>query len=147
MNNYMKIALKEAKKSIKHGDVPVGVVIVENGKIISKAHNKKQKKLIATYHAEILAINKACKKKKSWYLDNCEMYVTLEPCMMCCGAIIQSRIKKVIYATDNPKFGHIEMINIENMNNTNNHKVEIKKDVLKEESSKILKKFFLDKRK
>lgn len=147
MDYFMRIALKEAKKSFKHGDVPVGVVIVENGKIIAKAHNKKHKKSIATYHAEIIAINRACKQKKSWYLDNCEMYVTLEPCMMCCGAILQSRIKRVIYSTENPKFGCINLIDIQNHENINTHKVEIIKGILKEESAHLLKKFFLGKRK
>lgn len=103
MNKFMKIAFKEAEKSIKLGDVPVGAVIVEKGKIIAKAHNTKEQKKIVTRHAEINAVEKACKKKKNWYLNDCEIYVTLEPCKMCMGAIEHARIKKVIYAAPRDK--------------------------------------------
>ena len=103
MNKYMELALKEAKKSLKTDDVPVGAVIVENNRVIAKAHNTKEKNKIVTKHAEINAVEKACKKKKNWYLNNCEMYVTLEPCKMCMGAIEQARIKKVYYATKRDK--------------------------------------------
>lgn len=99
MNNnlkYMQIAIKEAKKAAKRGDVPVGAVIVYKNKIIAKAHNKKQLRRNSLKHAELLVINKACKKLKTWHLDECTIYVTLEPCMMCTGAIIESRIKKYI---------------------------------------------------
>jgi tRNA(adenine34) deaminase len=84
--------------------VPVGAVIVKNNKIISKAYNKKEKTKNVTKHAEIIAISKACKKIKNWRLDECEIYVTMEPCMMCCGAIEQSRIKKIIYGVKNEKY-------------------------------------------
>ena len=97
MDEYMKIAIKEAIKAKNKGDVPVGAVVVVGNKVISKAYNKKEHKKNSTKHAEILAISKACKKINSWHLDNCTLYCTMEPCMMCCGAIIQSRIKKVIY--------------------------------------------------
>ena len=96
--DFMKIALIEAQKGAKENEVPIGAVIVQNGKVISRAHNKREKKQNALYHAEILAINKACKKLKSWRLEDCEMFVTLEPCPMCCGAIINARLKKVTYA-------------------------------------------------
>lgn len=139
-------AIKEAKKSLKSDDVPIGAVIIENGKIIARGHNKKQKKQIATSHAEIEAINKACKKKKTWYLENCIMYVTIEPCMMCCGAIIQSRIKKIVYGSKNEKFGYVESID-EVFNKKNNHKVEIEKGILEKECSKLVKDFFKEKRK
>ena len=100
MNNekYLKIAYKEALKAYKKGDIPVGCVIVKKNKIVAKAYNKKEKNNIATYHAEILAINKACKKLKTWHLDDCILYTTMEPCIMCSGAIIQSRIKKIVYS-------------------------------------------------
>ena len=104
---YMKIALKEAKKAIPKEEVPVGCIIVRNGKIIAKAHNKKEIDKIATYHAEILAINKACKKLKTWHLEDCILYTTLEPCMMCTSAIVQSHIKKVIYCLKSPKYGYL----------------------------------------
>jgi len=102
---FMKIALDEAKKSNRIGDVPVGAVIVRNGKIISKAHNLKEKKQNALYHAEVLAISRACKKLKSFRLNDCELYVTLEPCLMCCGAIIASRLKKIYFGAYDKNYG------------------------------------------
>ena len=92
---FMKEALKEAEKAYKKLEVPVGAIIVKDGKIIARAYNQKESKTDTTKHAEILAIQKANKKLKSWRLIDCEMYVTLEPCTMCAGAIIHSRIKKV----------------------------------------------------
>ena len=91
---YMKLALKEAQKAYDKGEIPVGAVIVKDDVVIAKAHNLKEIKNDTTKHAEILAIQKASKKLNSWRLENCEMYVTLEPCSMCAGALIQSRIKK-----------------------------------------------------
>ena len=117
MNNnlkYMQIAIKEAKKAAKRGDVPVGAVIVYKNKIIAKAHNKKQLRKNSLKHAELLVINKACKKLKTWHLDECTIYVTLEPCMMCTGAIIESRIKKIYYATKSDKYGSLNKITKKN---------------------------------
>lgn len=143
---YMQIALKEAKKSLKYDDVPIGAVIVKNGNIIAKAHNMKEKMSIATKHAEIIAIEKACKKFNSWYLNDCTLYVTVEPCLMCCGAIIQSRIKKVVYATKNEKFGYVESIeNILN-NKKNNHNVIIDKGIYEKEAKELIQQFFQKKR-
>ena len=119
---YIKISYKEALKAYKKGDIPVGCVIVKNDKVIAKAYNKKEKNKIATYHAEILAINKACKKLKTWHLDDCILYSTMEPCIMCSGAIIQSRIKKIYYSISNKNFG-----NIENNKIFKKNKYEIKK--------------------
>lgn len=99
----MLLAIKEASKAFNSSDVPVGAVIIKNAKVIAKAHNKREKKQNAIYHAEILAINKACKKLKSWRLNGCTMYVTLEPCDMCIAAIKQSRIEHVIYGTNSTK--------------------------------------------
>ena len=106
-NYYMSLALKEAQKAFKHNEIPVGCIIVKNNKIIAKAYNKREKNNKAIDHAEILAITKANKKIKNWRLDECIMYVTMEPCMMCCGAIEQSRIKKVIYGCENKSFGYL----------------------------------------
>ena len=134
MDKYINIILKEAKKSLKTDDVPVGAIIVENSKIISKAHNTREKAHKITGHAEINAIEKAAKKKKTWHLDNCELYVTLEPCKMCLEIIKESRIKKVYYLTERDKIikdKKIELIKIKHVENT-----EI-----------ILKKFFKNKRK
>lgn len=105
---YIEMAYKQAVKAYKKGDIPIGCIIVKNNKIISKAYNKKEKNNIATHHAEILAINKACKKLKTWHLEECTLYSTMEPCVMCSGAIIQSRIKKIVYSVSNDKFGNIE---------------------------------------
>ena len=144
---YMNLALKEAKKAYKHDDVPVGAVIIKDNKIISKAHNQKEKKKNATRHAEIIAIEKACKKLKTWHLDDCILYVTLEPCLMCAGALIQSRIKKVVYSTPSEKFGYIESIDNVFLKNKNNHLVEIEKGLCAKKSQKLLKDFFKQKRK
>lgn len=97
--NYLDEALKEARKAYEKNEVPVGAVIVKNGKIISRAHNLKETKHLAIAHAEILAIEKACKKIQNWRLEDCEMYVTLKPCKMCKEVIKQSRIKHVYYGS------------------------------------------------
>ena len=102
---FMNLAIKEAIKAEKEDEVPIGAVIVLDGKVIAKAHNKMEKTQIATAHAEILAINKACKKLKSWRLDGAEMYVTIEPCAMCAGAIVNARIKKVYFGAKEEKSG------------------------------------------
>ena len=145
MNNnlkYMQIAIKEAKKAAKRGDVPVGAVIVYKNKIIAKAHNKNQLRRNSLKHAELLVINKACKKLKTWHLDECTIYVTLEPCMMCTGAIIESRIKKIYYATKSDKYGSLNKITEKNKT-----KMQINEGICKKESIDILKKFFKEKRK
>ena len=98
---YMQEAVKEAKKAYKNNEVPVGAVIVRNGKIIAKSYNQKENKKCAIYHAEIDAIKKATKKLKNWRLNGCVMYVTLEPCPMCASAIKQSRISKVLFLVEN----------------------------------------------
>ena len=104
---FMKTAISEAKKAYKEGNVPVGCVLVRNGKIIAKAHNLKNTKNISIYHAEMLALIKACKKLRKWYLDDCELYVTLKPCEMCLAAIAESRIKKVYYLLDSDYYTNL----------------------------------------
>ena len=105
MNKYMELALNEAKKAYKIKEVPVGAVIVKDDKVIAKAYNLREKTNNAISHAEILCINKACKKLKAWRLDGCDMYVTLEPCLMCAGAITQARLSKVVIGAMDPKNG------------------------------------------
>ncbi|MEG1639254.1 MAG: nucleoside deaminase, partial [Erysipelotrichaceae bacterium] len=105
---YMKEALKEANKALLIDEVPIGCVIVKNDKIIARAHNLRETKQQSINHAEILAIQKACKKIGSWRLEDCSIYVTLEPCAMCAGAILQSRIDTVIFGALDPKGGCIE---------------------------------------
>ena len=133
---YIEIAYKEALKAYKKGDTPIGCVIVKNNKIIAKTYNKKEKNNIATHHAELLAINKACKKLKTWHLDDCILYSTMEPCIMCSGAIIQSRIKKIVYSMSNNSFG-----NIENNEYFKKNKYEIVK-IDNNEILKLVQKFF-----
>ena len=134
-NYFMNLAFKEAKKAFKKNEIPVGCIIVKNNKIISKAYNKKEKNNKTVDHAEIIAITKANKKIKNWRLDNCIIYVTMEPCMMCCGAIEQSRIKKVIYGCKNDKYGYLSKYK------------KIKSELLYEEKYKLLiQNFFKNKR-
>lgn len=139
---YMNIALIEAKKAYKKNEVPIGCIIVKNNKIISKAYNKKEKTNVVTKHAEIIAIEKACKKLKTWHLNDCILYTTVEPCLMCTGAIIQSRMKKVVYATENEKYGSLNKIVKESRS-----KLEIEKNILAEKSIALLQNFFNKKRK
>ena len=139
---YMKQALKEAEKAYQKLEVPVGAIIVKNGKIIARAHNQKETKMDTTKHAEILAIQKASKKLQSWRLIDCEMYITLEPCSMCAGAIINSRIKKIYIGTMDDKTGAAgSKLNLFE-DYTFNHKVEVEKNIMKEECEEILKRFF-----
>lgn len=138
----MKAALVEAKKAYTKQEIPVGAVIVYQDKIIARAHNTRVSEKQVFTHAEIKAINKACKKLNSWILEDCTIYVTLEPCLMCTGALLQSRIKRIVYAAKEPKHGVIESIDNVLDNPKFNHKIEITSGILQEESSDLLKKFF-----
>ena len=144
---YMKEALKQAKKAASILEVPVGAIIVKDNKIIARAYNQKEKKYDSTKHAEILAIQKASKKLKSWRLTDCEMYVTLEPCSMCAGALIQSRIKKVYIGAMDEKTGSCGSVFNLLKDYKFNHDVDIEYGICKEECEKILKDFFKDLRK
>lgn len=139
---FMKEALKEAKKAYEKLEVPVGAVIVKDGKIIARAHNLKETKFDTTKHAEILAIQKASKKLNSWRLLDCEMYVTLEPCSMCAGALINSRIKKVYIGASDEKTGAVGSVFNLLDDYTFNHNVEYEKGIMKKECEGILKDFF-----
>ena len=139
---YMKEALKEALKAFEKEEVPIGAVIVKEGKIIARAHNLRETKKLATGHAEILAIEKACKKLGAWRLEDCDMYVTLEPCFMCAGAIINARIKNLWIGAMDPKagaagskFNLFEGVKL-------NHTVTVFYHVREEECQKILQDFF-----
>ena len=135
--NILEIVLKEAKKAYKKGEIPVGCVIVRGNEVISKAHNTKQKSHSCINHAEIIAITKAEKRIKDWRLNDCELYVSLEPCNMCKEVIRQARIKKVYY---------LEKSNFNNEDKKNIEYTQIKDNELKEEYSSLLKTFFKDKR-
>ncbi len=145
MSKFMRAALKEAEKALQKQEVPIGAVIVLEGKIIARGHNQREGLQNATKHAEIIAIEKACKKLHSWRLDNAEIYVTLEPCPMCAGAIANARIKKVIYgATDTTANDHL----CESILKSNrlNHKVLLEQENC-EEGKALLQNFFKSKRK
>ena len=144
---FMKEALKEAEKAYKKLEVPVGAIIVKDGKIIARAYNQKESKTDTTKHAEILAIQKASKKLESWRLIDCEMYVTLEPCTMCAGAIINSRIKKVYIGAMDEKTGAVGSVLNLFENYKFNHKPESETGILKEDCEEILKRFFKELRK
>ncbi len=139
---YMEQALIEARKAYEKEEIPVGAIVVRDNKIIAKAHNIKEEKNDTTKHAEIIAIQKASKKLGSWRLNDCEMYVTLEPCAMCAGALIQSRIKKVYIGTMDLKTGACGSVLNLLEDYTFNHKVEIEKGIMQQECEKILKDFF-----
>ena len=142
----MKEALKEAKKAELIDEVPIGCVIVKDDKIIARGHNQRETNQSPIGHAEIVAINKASKKLKSWRLEGCDIYVTLEPCIMCSGAIIQSRINKVYYGASDPKGGALgSSINVLEASNINHHP-EVVSGVLKEECSSIITNYFKAKR-
>lgn len=141
---YMKAAIAQAKKAYKLGEVPIGCVIVYEGKIIGRGYNRRNTDKTALSHAEITAIKKACKVIGDWRLEECKLYVTLEPCQMCAGAIVQSRIPQVIMAAENPKAGCAGSV-MDILNNSDfNHQVEVKKGVLQDECSKLLKDFFTE---
>ena len=144
---YMKEALKEAKKAYDKLEIPVGVIIVKDGKIIARAHNNKEEKNDTTKHAEIIAIQKASKKLNTWRLTDCEMYVTLEPCSMCAGALIQARIKKVYIGTMDEKTGACGSVLNLLEDYKFNHKVEVERGICKNDCEKILKDFFKELRK
>ena len=143
---YMKEALKEARKAELIDEVPIGCVIVKDDKIIARGHNQRETNQSPIGHAEIIAINKASKKLKSWRLEGCDIYVTLEPCIMCSGAIIQSRINKVYYGASDPKGGALgSSINVLEAKNINHHP-EVISGVMQEECSKIITNYFKQKR-
>ena len=143
---YMLEALKEASLAASEDEVPIGCVIVKDGEIIARAHNQRDKTNNPLGHAEVLAIKKASEILKDWQLVNCELYVTIEPCLMCAGAIIQSRIKRVIYGAPDLKGGAFgSSINVLNASNIN-HRPEIVKGILESECSQIIKDYFKSKR-
>lgn len=139
---YMKEAIKQGKKAGIIGDVPIGCVIVKDDKIIAKSYNQRNKKKTTLAHAELLAIEKASKKLGDWRLEECTMYVTLEPCQMCAGAIVQARISKVVIGAMNPKAGCAGSVLNILQEDAFNHQVEIEKGILEEECSHMMSEFF-----
>lgn len=142
---YMKIALKEARKAFSKGEIPVGAVIVQNGKIIARAHNLRESEQNVIKHAEIIALEKACAKLKNWRLIGCSIYVTMFPCPMCASAINQSRISKLVYGTI-PEYAEKDIISFILNDKNYGSSVEICEKVMEDECTKLLKEFFLGKR-
>ncbi|MCD8120120.1 MAG: tRNA adenosine(34) deaminase TadA [Lachnospiraceae bacterium] len=144
---YMREAIRLAKKAEANGDVPIGCVIVQDDRIIGRGYNRRMKDKDATSHAEIAAIRSACRATGDWRLDGCEMYVTLEPCQMCAGAIVQARIKKIYIGCMNPKAGCAgSVLNLLEVDRFN-HQAEIEQGMLEEECSALMKNFFVRLRK
>ena len=143
---FMKRALLEANKAKEKDEVPIGCVIVKDNQIIARGHNNRENKNDVSSHAEMEAIRKANKKLNSWRLVDCDLYVTIEPCLMCMGAIYQSHIRNVYYGSEDPKGGAaISVIEFDNIKNLN-HYPHIEGGVLKEECSNIVKEYFKNKR-
>lgn len=138
--NFMNEAIKQAKKAESIGEVPIGAVIVQNGKVIARGYNKRETKKNALLHAEIDAINKACKRLGGWRLPSCEMYVTLEPCPMCMGAIISARIDKVFFGAYDEKSGAAGSVC--DLSTALPHKVETAGGIMEDECKEILTAFF-----
>jgi len=141
-NPYMAEAINEAKKALELDEVPVGAVIVRNGEIISRAYNLRETSRQATAHAELLAIQKACSHLNSWRLDNCDLYVTLEPCPMCAGAIINARIKSVYFGAYDPKGGACGSVADLFRKGNFNHAPIVYSGIMEEECETLLKEFF-----
>ena len=145
-NKFMAEALKEAEKSANFDEVPVGAVIVKDDKIIARGHNLRESKNDPTAHAEIVAIRKACKKLKSWRLEGCTIYVTIEPCSMCAGTLLWTRIKRIVYGAKDIKGGALgSSYNLFEVKNINHHP-EIEGGILEEKCSTLMTSFFRNKR-
>ena len=139
---FMRKAMLQAKKAEAIGEVPIGCVIVRNGEIIARGYNRRKKDKNTLSHAELIAINKACKKTGDWRLEDCVLYVTLEPCQMCAGAIVQARLPLVVIGCKNEKAGCAgSIINLFNVDKFN-HQVETIEGVLEEDCSRMLTEFF-----
>jgi tRNA(adenine34) deaminase len=138
----MQEALKEAQKAFIQKEIPVGAVVVLNHQIIGHGHNQTESKQSTLFHAELVALRQASRRMHNWRLSNCELYVTLEPCTMCAGAIMLSRIRRLIYATPDPKAGAVQSTIAVLDNPALNHRVEVIQNILSKESSDLLKSFF-----
>jgi len=143
----MKAALKEAEKAAEKLEVPIGAVLVLNGEIIARAHNLRETEQSAVAHAELMVIEQACKKLGTWRLEDATLYVTLEPCPMCSGAIILSRVKRVVYGASDPKGGCVGTFMNLLTDERFNHQSEVTAGVLAQECGNILSEFFRDLRK
>lgn len=139
---FMTLALGEAKKAYSLGEVPIGAIITKGEEVIATAYNRREIDKSALAHAEILAIETACQRLGGWRLTGCTMYVTLEPCLMCAGAIINSRLTRLVYAAKDPKAGAVTSLYTILEDARLNHQVEVITGILQEEASALLKEFF-----
>ncbi|MDD5063878.1 MAG: tRNA adenosine(34) deaminase TadA [Phycisphaerae bacterium] len=143
---YMQAAIKQAEIAEENGDVPIGAVIVHKNQIIAKAYNQREQLQDPTAHAEIIALTQAAAALENWHLNDCTMYVTLEPCPMCAGALVLSRMDKLVYGCDDPKTGAVKSLYNIVTDERLNHRLEVTSGVMADECSKILQKFFARKR-
>ena len=142
----MKVAIEQAKIAEENGDVPIGAVIVHNDTVIAKAYNQREQLADPTAHAEIIALTQAAAALETWRLNGCTMYVTLEPCPMCAGALVLARIDRIVYGCDDPKTGAIKSLYNIVQDNRLNHRVEVTCGILADEYSRILQEFFKKRR-
>ena len=138
---HMVLAIREAEKAKYKNEVPIGAVILKDGKVISKGHNLRENKQNSLQHAEIIAIDKACKKLKNFRLEECDLYVTVEPCLMCAGAIVQSRIRKVYFGARDEKYGAVTSV-AKAFDIKSNHTVQYEEGICKEKCEQLMKDFF-----
>ena len=139
---YMKMALAEARKAYQRAEVPIGAVVVCNDQVVGRGFNLREQTQDPTSHAEMIALREAAANEASWRLEDCQLYVTLEPCPMCAGAILQSRIKRLVYGASDPKAGAVRSLYQLLDDNRFNHQVEVEAGVLQKESAQLLKDFF-----
>jgi len=141
---YMKMALAEARKAYQRAEVPIGAVVVCDDQVVGRGFNLREQTQDPTSHAEMIALREAAKNEASWRLENCQLYVTLEPCPMCAGAILQSRIKRLVYGASDPKAGAVNSLYQLLSDERFNHQVEVEAGIMKKEAAQLLKDFFRD---
>ena len=139
---YMKMALAEARKAYQRAEVPIGAVVVCNDQVVGRGFNLREQTQDPTSHAEMIALREAAANEASWRLEDCQLYVTLEPCPMCAGAILQSRIKRLVYGASDPKAGAVKSLYQLLDDDRFNHQVEVEAGVMEAESAQLLKDFF-----
>jgi tRNA(adenine34) deaminase len=144
--HFMQIALEEAQQALREDEVPIGAVIVYQGQLIARAHNQREQLHDPTAHAEMVAITQAAESRQSWRLDDCVLYVTLEPCPMCAGAIVQARLPLLVYGAIDPKAGAVHTLYRLLDDSRLNHRAEVVAGVLAEPCSRILSEFFREQR-
>ena len=143
---YMRMAIVEARAALEHKDVPVGAVIVNNGEVIARAHNQRELLRDPTAHAEMIALTQAASAMNAWRLTGCTAYVTLEPCVMCTGALVLARISRLVYGATDPKSGACESLYDIPRDERLNHRIEVARGVLADECGELLRQFFRDRR-